>query len=163
MRVKSVAVFFLFLFTATYGVVLDVPFVKQKSQFCGPSALSSVFKYYGIEVSQDKIAEKVYMPQLKGALITDLENYATSAGFKTKLCTGSIETIKSFLDRKIPVIVLVDYGWWVFSQPHYLVVVGYNEEGFIVHDGYKAFKKIKYTEFIKIWEKSGNSYLAVYR
>ncbi len=154
-----------FLLTAglAFGKILDVPFVKQHSRFCGPAALSSVFKYYGLEISQEEIGKKVYTPKLKGALISDLENFAKSRGFKTLSGQGNIEKIKSFIDSNIPVIVLVDLGFWIISKPHYLVVVGYNEKGFIVHTGYEKNKLIPYREFKKIWKKSGNVFLSVYR
>ena len=53
-------------------------------QFCGPASLSSVLGFYGISLSQEAIADKVYIPKLKGALITDLENYVKSLGLKAE-------------------------------------------------------------------------------
>ncbi|WP_456384530.1 cysteine peptidase family C39 domain-containing protein [Persephonella sp.] len=153
----------LLLFLPLNAQTLDVPFVKQQSEYCGPAALSSVFRYYGLDISQEKIGEKVHIPSLKGALISDLENYARNLGFKTESGQGDIGKLKKFLDRGIPVIVLVDYGKWIFSRPHYLVVVGYNKKGFVVHDGYRAYVEIPYRKFKKLWKKSGNVYLAVYR
>ncbi len=155
--------FFVLTAVSVYGKTLSVPFVKQQSEFCGPAALSSVFAYYGVNISQEKIAQKVYLPQLKGALITDLENYAKSLGFKTNSAQGDIQTVKSFIDRKIPVIVLLDYGFLMFIKPHYVVVVGYNEDGFIAHTGYEKNKLIKYRDFEKLWGKTGKVYLAIYR
>ncbi|WP_029520671.1 C39 family peptidase [Persephonella sp. IF05-L8] len=146
-----------------FGKVLDVPFVKQQSGFCGPAALSSVFKYYGKNISQEEIGKKVYIPKLKGALITSLQNYAREKGFKTILKKGNLEDIKKYIDKNIPVIVLVDLGFWVISKPHYIVVVGYDKDGFIVHTGYEKFQKINYRKFNKIWEKAGNVYLVVYQ
>ncbi len=146
-----------------FGKTLNVPFVKQESQFCGPAALSSVFTYYGHPISQDEIGKKVYIPQLKGALITDLENYAKEKGFKTESGQGNTKKLKSYIDRNIPVIVLVDLGFWIMSKPHYIVIVGYNEKGFIAHTGYEKNKLIPYRKFEKIWKKAGNTYLVVYR
>jgi len=159
---RFLSVFF-FLFSSVLAEVLDVPFVKQQSEYCGPAALSSVFRYYHLEVPQEEIAKEVHIPKLKGALISDLENYARLLGFKTISEQGSIHKIKEFIDSKKPVIVLVDYGVWFVSRPHYLVVVGYNKNGFIVHDGYTAFKEIPYRKFEKLWKKLGNTYLVVYR
>ncbi|RMH01216.1 MAG: peptidase C39, partial [Aquificota bacterium] len=94
--------------------LLDVPFVKQRDQFCGPASLSSVFAYYGVNISQEDIASEVYDPRLKGALITDLENYAKKRGFKTLLKEGSLQELKQAIDMGIPPIVLVDLGYlWV--------------------------------------------------
>ncbi|MDQ7056010.1 MAG: cysteine peptidase family C39 domain-containing protein [Persephonella sp.] len=155
--------FLLLLFNLSYSITLNVPFVKQQSEFCGPAALSSVFSYYGLNISQEKIAEKVYIPELKGALISDLENYAKSSGFQTKSAQGNVETLKRYIDRKIPVIVLLDYGFLMFTKLHYVVITGYNEVGFIAHTGYEKNKLIPYRMFEKLWKKAGKVYLAVYR
>ncbi|HVN71054.1 MAG TPA: C39 family peptidase [Desulfomonilia bacterium] len=141
----------------------NVPFVKQESNFCGPASLASVFAHYGFPMDQGSIAKVVYTEKLKGALITDLENLARANAFQTRLGQGSDEDIKTFLKEHRPVIVLVDLGFWLFSRPHYLVVTGYNEKGFIAHTGYEASRIFPYAEFEKIWAKKGSVYLLVWR
>jgi ABC-type bacteriocin/lantibiotic exporter with double-glycine peptidase domain len=140
-----------------------VPFVKQESFFCGPASLASVFTYYGLALDQGTIAKSVYTEKLDGALITDLQNYAQGQGLKTRLGQGTMDDLRSFVTEKKPVIVLVDLGFWVFSKPHYLVVTGYNDRGFIAHTGYQASKLFGYAEFEKIWKKKGCVYLLVWR
>ena len=36
--------------------ILDVPFIAQKPNYCGPAALAMLANYYGHPVSQDEIA-----------------------------------------------------------------------------------------------------------
>ena len=140
-----------------------VPFVKQDSQFCGPASLASVMTYHGTPVDQKAVGAAVYSEKLQGALITDLERYAREAGFLTKSGRGSAEGLKTEIDRGRPVIVLVDLGFWVVSKPHYLVVIGYDDEGFTAHDGYTPQNRYSYDRFGAIWEKMGHAYLLVYR
>ncbi|MCU0577415.1 MAG: C39 family peptidase [Desulfobacterota bacterium] len=140
-----------------------VPFVRQDSHWCGPASLASVLGYYGLATDQDAIAEAVYTDKLKGALISDLENFARAQGFQTRLGQGTAEDIRAVLRAKRPVIVLVDLGLWVFSQSHYLVVTGYTEKGFIANTGYESGKTFPYAEFEKIWVKKGSVYLLVWR
>lgn len=144
-------------------MIRDVPFVMQDSQYCGPASLSSVLSYYGDPVDQKAIGKAVYSPKLKGVLITDLENYGKERGFQTKIGRGGNAGIRKFLSEDKPVIVLVDLGFWVISKPHYLVVYGYNEQGFIAHNGFKASQLYLYEEFDKIWERAGKNFLLVYR
>ena len=144
-------------------VIDDVPFVRQETQYCGPAALSSVLSYYGDDVDQKTIGKEVYFPGLRGALITDLENYSRKRGFQTKIGRASTADIKEFLLNNKPVIVLVDIGFWVISRMHYLVVYGYTDRGFLVHDGSKPSRVYPYEEFEKVWQKTGNSFLLVYR
>jgi hypothetical protein len=51
----------------------------------------------------------------------------------------------------------------VVSKPHYLVVIGYDSEGFTAHDGYTPQNRYSYDRFGAIWGKMGNAYLLVYR
>ena len=144
-------------------VIEDVPFVKQDTLYCGPASVSSVMAFYGVEADQHQIGKVVYNDAIKSSLITDLEGFARERGFKTKLSQGSLGDLKDLIDQKKPVIVLVDLGFWVISRPHYLVVFGYNDEGFIAHDGYKAKELFNYEKFDAAWEKLGRSYLLIYK
>ena len=140
-----------------------VPFIRQDSQFCGPASLASVMTFYGSPADQKTIGAAVYSEKLQGALITDLEKYARQKGFETKSGRGTVEELKTELDRMRPVIVLVDLGFWVVSKPHYLVVIGYDDAGFTAHDGYTPRNHYPYARFSEIWKKMGNAYLLVYK
>jgi ABC-type bacteriocin/lantibiotic exporter with double-glycine peptidase domain len=160
---KNVLFSFLFL-SLSYGAeVLNVPFERQKSEFCGPASLSSVLKYYGQSISQEEIAKSVYLKNLKGALITDLENFAKEKGFKTILKKSEIDEIKKFIDERKPVIALLDYGHLFITKPHYVVIIGYNDNGFIINDGYEERKNMSYGEFLDKWGKLGKVILVVYQ
>jgi ABC-type bacteriocin/lantibiotic exporter with double-glycine peptidase domain len=140
-----------------------VPFFKQDREKCGPASLASVLSYYGVSIEPDTISESTYNPKLKGSLITDLENYARRMGFSTESGQGDMERLKKFIDNKKPVIALVDLGLWVVAKPHYVVLFGYNKEGFVMHDGENPSQVCSYSKFYRIWEKMGRAYLLVYR
>jgi ABC-type bacteriocin/lantibiotic exporters, contain an N-terminal double-glycine peptidase domain len=160
---KNLFFSFLLLSLSYGGEVLNVPFEKQKSEFCGPASLSSVIRYYGQDISQEEIAKSVYLRNLKGALITDLENFAKEKGFKTILKKSEIDEIKKFIDERKPVIALLDYGYLFVTKPHYVVIIGYNNNGFIINDGYEKKKNISYGEFLGKWKKLGKVILVVYQ
>lgn len=154
----------IFLLSASTGAyqIDGVPFVKQETLYCGPASLASVMAYYGRAVDQHTIADSVYSEKLGGALITDMENYAQKEGFHTELSQGTIDDIKDSLDKGRPVIVLVDLGFWLFSKPHYLVVMGYDDRGFLAHTGYEAARPFSYPSFRKIWQKKGSPFLVIF-
>ena len=139
-----------------------VPFIAQAREQCGPAALSSVLAYYGLELAPETIAKTTYNKKLKGALITDLENFAQGSAFHTESGRGTVEELRTFIRDGKPVIALVDPGRWFVSQPHYLVLFGYSPEGLIAHDGEKASRLFRYPDFEKMWEKTGRTYLLVY-
>jgi len=153
----------IFASNAFSGQIDGVPFFKQDREKCGPASLASVLSYYGVSIQPDVISESTYNPKLKGSLITDLENYARRMGFVTESGQGDLESLKKFIDNKKPVITLVDLGLWIVARPHYLVLFGYNTEGFIMHDGENPAQLCPYPEFFRIWEKMGRTYLLVYR
>jgi len=144
-------------------VIENVPFVKQKDKFCGPASMASVMQFYGEDISQDEIAEEIYIPQLNGALISDMENYAKDSGYTTESINGSIEILKSNLDNKHPVILLVDKGKWKIRVPHYYVAYGYNgEKGTIIlHTGYKQNQEISYDKLNQEWGKMNRLMLVI--
>lgn len=143
-------------------VIQGVPFFKQQRHQCAAAALATVFAYYDRSVPPHRIGREIYSPALRGALMPDMENYAARLGFETESGQGTAERLKkSVLERK-PVIVLVDNGVWLASRPHYLVVFGFNERGFVAHDGNDPAVSIGYEAFQKRWEKMGAPYLIVH-
>ncbi|MGH7890261.1 MAG: C39 family peptidase [Thermodesulfobacteriota bacterium] len=136
-------------------VIENVPFVRQKDSFCGPAAMASVMKFHGQDVSQDAIAEEVYTPKLRGALISDMENFANEMGYRAETRTGDLNTLISVIDEGVPAILIVDLGKWVVTVPHYYVVYGYDKsrKNFIMHTGFKSDQKIDFSELDREWRK----------
>ena len=144
-------------------IIKNVPFVKQEDKFCGPAAMASVMNFYGQNISQDQIANDVYSPELKGALISDMENFATKMGYNASTINGDQNTLISLVDEGIPSIILVDLGIWVVSVPHYYVVYGYNKgkETFLINTGFTSNKEINFKDLDKEWEKMNRLMLIV--
>jgi ABC-type bacteriocin/lantibiotic exporter with double-glycine peptidase domain len=144
-------------------VISGVPFVKQKDQFCGPAAMASVLAYYGDNITQEEIAEKVYTPKLDGALISDMENFARDSGYKAETVSGDITALEKEIDEGVPVILLVDRGKWMVSVPHYYVVYGYDtgKGAFIVNTGDEGGVEIPFERLDGEWEKMNRLMLIV--
>ncbi len=157
----TLLVFILAVSPAAYRIE-GVPFFKQDRYQCGPSSLASVFAYYGKQVDISWIIRETYNENLKGSLITDLENFAEKTGFRTESGQGTPDTIKNSIRSRRPVIVLMDLGIWLAAKPHYIVVFGYDEKGFIAHDGRNPSVLFEYPRFEKMWKKVGRPYLIIY-
>ena len=149
--------------TGQDNVISNVPFVKQKYRFCGPAALTSVMKYYGLDADQDEIASEVYTPELKGSLISDMKHYAQEKGFLATTGNGSIEGLVELIDQKNPVIILADKGKLGINVQHYYVVYGYREgeKVFIIHDGSKSGREISYDKLDNEWKKMDRLMLVI--
>ena len=144
-------------------VIEGVPFVKQKDKFCGPAALASVMRFYGQNIGQEEIADRVYTPQLGGALISDMAYYAREKGYRAETKNGNINFLVFLINEGVPPIVLVDLGRWVVSVPHYYVIYGYDlDKGtFLLHTGYQGGRKIGFQELDKEWKKMNRLLLVV--
>lgn len=132
----------------------DVPFYPQEAWQCGPSSLAAVFNFWGWKVSPEDIAAAIYSREAKGTLDMDMVFYAEKKGWKTKQYQGGREDILREINSGIPLVVLVDYGFWVYQQYHFMVVIGYDENAVIAHSGKDRNKVIPWSYFLRTWEKT---------
>jgi predicted double-glycine peptidase len=135
-------------------LIKNVPFFPQLAYQCGPASLAGVLNFWGIYVTPDEVAEDIYSKSEKGTLDIDMVLYAQKKGLQAILYKGSIKDLRDNIDSGYPVIVLVDYGFWVYQQNHFIVVIGYNDDGVVVNSGKEKEKFISEKDFLKSWEKT---------
>jgi len=146
------------------GRVIDgVPFYPQERYQCGPASLASVLNYWGVNVSPEEIASKIYSKTAKGTLDIDMISYVLGKGLEADIFAGGMKDITRSIDEGYPLIVLVDYGFWVYQQNHFMVVIGYNSNGVIVNSGSERLKFIISEDFLKLWGKTNFWTLSVKR
>ncbi len=135
-----------------------VPFYRQQENYCGPAALDSLASFWGERVSMEEIVAAVYLPELRGTLPMDMERFMRAAGFETASSTGTLDELKAHVRKNEPVICLLDLGFGLYRQPHYVVAIGFDDVNkvIIVHDGLTANKVIEYEKFAKAWARAGN-------
>jgi tetratricopeptide (TPR) repeat protein len=121
--------------------------------------------YFGKNITQEAIAQDIYLIPVHGVLNIDLENYAKAKGLWTHVSYDKgISKIKENIKRNIPVLVLVRSSSIPFRKAyHYLVLIGYEDEGrvFIAHSGKKANEIISYKAFLKKWAEAEYWSLAI--
>lgn len=135
-------------------IITGVPYYPQESFRCGPASLAGVLNYWGIKVQPEEIAREIFSPSAGGTLNLDMILYTQKKGLKAIPYKGSIEDIKLKIDSGFPIIVLVDLGFWLYQQNHFMVIVGYYEKGIIVNSGSDHLKRISFNDFIKTWRKT---------
>jgi len=140
-----------------------VPFYRQQEYACGPAALASILAYWGRPANLEQITAAVYLPKLRGTLPMDMENFMRDAGFETFSTAGTLEEVKSHIRAERPVICLLDLGFSIYRQPHYVTVLGFDDVNaiLVVHDGSRANLVISYDAFEKEWRRAGCWMLAV--
>lgn len=145
------------------GYIEGVPFYRQSEAACGPAALASVLAFYGRPESLERITAGIYLPELRGTLPMDMERFARDAGFKTTSGSGTLTELKASIRKGMPVICMLDLGFGLYRQPHYISVIGYDDVNAVVigHDGLKANSVIGYEKFNAKWKRAGCWLLAI--
>jgi len=135
-------------------IIEGVPFYPQEAYQCGPVSLACVLNYWRTGVSPEDVAGEIYSESAKGTLDIDMILYAERKGLKARQYKGSADDIKRNIDLGCPLIVLVDYGFWVYQQNHFMVVVGYNKNGIFANSGRDQLKFIPFKVFLKSWKRT---------
>jgi predicted double-glycine peptidase len=135
-------------------IIGNVPFYAQEDYQCGPASLAGVMNYWKTDIAPDDIAKEIYSKSAKGALSIDMVIYPQKKGLLAEQYSGNMKDLRKNIDSGYPLIVLVDYGFWVFQSNHFMVVAGYNEDGVIVNSGKDKGKFMREEDFIKTWERT---------
>jgi ABC-type bacteriocin/lantibiotic exporter with double-glycine peptidase domain len=135
-------------------IIENVPFYPQEMFQCGPASLAEIFNFWGTKISPEEIAGEIYSKSARGTLTIDMVFYAEKKGFAARQYSGNLLDVQTKIDSGYPLVVLVDYGFSIYEKTHYMVILGYNEDGLLVHSGKEKGKFIPLKPFIKAWEKT---------
>jgi len=126
---------------------------------CGPAALKMVFEYYGLEKTEEELAQLCGVTPDLGTTNEDMQGVAQGLGFEAEIyknCT--FDDIQKWLDRKVPVIV----DWFtpcrntkddsMMPDGHASVVVGLDAEYIYILDSeIGRIRKIQRDDFMRVW------------
>jgi len=122
--------------------LLTLPLLRQAYHYgCGAKALQTILAYYGIDSREDQIMRYAKTSE-SGTTIKDIIRVAKKFGLKAVGKEMTIEQIKRYLDKKIPVILVLQ-AWtkktnvnWEknWSDGHYAVALGYTKDKIIFED-----------------------------
>jgi predicted double-glycine peptidase len=143
--------------------ITKMPFFPQEDYQCGPASLAAVLTYRGATVTSDGIAAEIFSGSARGTLDMDMVFYAEGKGLKVKRYAGTPEDIRRNIVSGNPLIVLTGYGFWVYEKGHYLVIIGHNDQGFIVNSGKDRALFVPEAEFLRVWKKANSLKLLIER
>lgn len=127
--------------------------------YCGPASLKMVLDYYGIQKSEQELAELCNSTSVLGTDGKAIKKVAESFGLKVEIKNNaSFEDIKSWLEQDIPVIVdwftrgRIDQDESVVADGHYSVVVGLDDKYIYLQDPeIGKMRTISRDDFIRVW------------
>ncbi len=128
-------------------MLLLQPF-RQRRGLCGPASLKIVLDYYGVSVTEKRLAT-LARSDASGTRAKHLLAAAKKLGFEGFIKDSSdIAEIRTYLSKKIPVIV----DWFSEDDGHYSPVA-YIDQGFIYLQDPELGKirKLDLTTFKRVW------------
>lgn len=144
--------------------ILRFPELRQAYDYdCGANALESVLSYYGFDVSEDRIIKKAKTTK-DGTSIKGILKTIKKFRLKSKSGEMTINQIKEYIDKKIPVILLLQ-AWtekkkvnWEkdWHDGHYVVAIGYDKSKFYFTDPSSVLRTyLTFKEFGERWHDIG--------
>jgi ABC-type bacteriocin/lantibiotic exporter with double-glycine peptidase domain len=129
------------------------------ADMCGPASLKIVMDYYGINKSEEELAELTKLVPSLGIDDRSIADAAKALGFKTEIQNeSSFKDIEKWLEKGVPLIVdwftrgRQDYDDSEVSDRHYSVVIGLDDEYIYLQDPeIGGERKIDRDDFMKVW------------
>lgn len=127
--------------------------------YCGPAVLKMIFEYYGIEKSEEELAEACGRDPKIGVSSDVMAEVARKYGFEAEVKNESdFSEIARWLEKKAPVIV----NWFSpgrkdspdheMPDGHSSVVVGIDDEKIYLQDPETGgLREIKREDFLRVW------------
>jgi hypothetical protein len=122
-----------------YHYISGVPYVEQPidKPWCLPASGAMIFNYYGVNVTQQQVADKVINEDTGLGSTKKLREYAEELGFKAEFRNLTLEWVKKVLQQDVPIIIAQDLSL-IDTIGHARVIIGYDDkkQELITHDPY---------------------------
>ena len=134
---------------------LDVPYIEQTDNLCGPSSLAMVANYYGNNFTAEQVAELMYIPEKKGSLQIEMQAAARSLDLVAFSMHMDLASLRAEINAERPVIVLQNLAFNVYPIWHYSVVTGRdpNNDYFLLHSGRHQYYRSSWTTLENTWRR----------
>jgi tetratricopeptide (TPR) repeat protein len=161
-----------------YALLTNPKHIYQTFNNCGPATLSMILSWYGQDVSQRELGDKMRPYQNsdgnnddKTIFTHEFVDWAKKYGLESiGRVNGDIELLKTFTANGIPVVVKT---WLHVGEDigHFRIVRGFDEreaapfgrQVIIQDDSYEGpNKKISYFDFLSMWQPFNYAYIIVY-
>jgi len=148
---------------ARQHLIPQVPFYPQQEYFCGPTTLSEVAGFYGLEKDPATIAPTTFISGLQGTLQIEMSAATRQLGLIAYAQRGSMSQLLSLVAENIPVIVLQNNALAWLPQWHYAVVIGYDLQSkeVILHTGVTEAHRLNFSTFERTWARGSYWLLAM--
>jgi tetratricopeptide (TPR) repeat protein len=135
----------------------DVPFFAQEDYQCGPAALATVLAHDGVDVTPDRLASRIFVPERLGSLQAELLSATRSHGRVPYLLPGSPFSMIEEVRAGRPVLLLQNLGFERWPVWHYAVLVGFDseEQDFLLRSGTVRRHAVQARRLLASWRRAG--------
>lgn len=155
--------------TIPESIYLDVTYIKQQPNYCGPASLSMLMSYYGYYVDQETLGSDIVGDS--GVSSFDLIAKAKEYMFNGGVIECSLSGVLSILAEGKPVIARISNN--AGTGGHFVVLTGYDKVANLIYlndpdQPYRRYASIE--EFERLWnitnltdgENSSNLIIFIY-
>jgi ABC-type bacteriocin/lantibiotic exporter with double-glycine peptidase domain len=143
--------------------MIEVPhFRQEKAKTCVPASVRMVLAHFNLKRSEQQVAKALGSTAL-GTNVMNIELLPKEWGLEVQTGDISVEALKDWLDKEIPVITVIETPALPYRDPnqrrrHTLVVVGYDDESVYVNDALLASAPtpVPWKNFLTAWADFGN-------
>jgi ABC-type bacteriocin/lantibiotic exporter with double-glycine peptidase domain len=140
--------------TAAQAAWLDVPFVKQAKNGCGPASVSMVMAYWRHGAADTSEIDRVLYSRDTGTFASDMERYFRQQGFEAFAFAGEWADLEQHIAKGRPLIVCLGK-----SRRHYVVVAGLDSRRELVAVNDPERRKLQQIDrksFERDWSAAGH-------
>lgn len=139
--------------------LIEFPKLRQAFQYsCGASAAQMIMEFYGYDENEKAIMESLKTKE-SGTTIDPVVRYFKKKGFKVEDGEGTVDDIKKWIDKCVPVILTIQAwgdedkkSYKGYKDGHYVVAVGYTDEHIVFSDPSSVYGAyLTYDELDKRW------------
>ena len=125
--------------SSSKGFFLEVPYVRQAENYCGPAVLAMLLRYWNHPADHRELAGRFEPFPKKGLSGLQLKELAAVKGFQAYSFAGDTPEMLEHLRQGRPLITVIDPSV-LTANNHYVVLVGWDESRreWIVHDPVKG-------------------------
>lgn len=144
---------------------LPIPHHRQTQDAdCLPAYVAMVLEYFGQPMAYDDLLH-LFGTRPHGTVARHVLRL-NRLGFSVIYREGTVAELRTWLDRRQPIIVLVKTGelpYWSYATLHAIVLVGYDEIHFYANDPHfsQSPLAISIGDFELAWIEMGNRYIAI--
>ena len=136
--------------------VLEVPFMAQPPDRCGPAAVAMVARHHGVEPDLEALERDIHIPALSGSIPALLAEGARKQGLAAEVRScGEPELLELMGEGIPPILMLAPAG----GEPrgHFVVVTGLNPRtgALRVHSGESRDRWLAPEDWRERWRRAG--------